>query len=151
MTDGVDGTILVINSGSSSVKFALFDMAADEPRRVWQGALERIGFDAGRFAATDVRGTILIDETLAIPNHVVALDLLLGWVEDRMSPKAAGWAGRLAGGKGSWAVVWRWSWQPAGRSLEPACSGRCWQGRRSGRSAALAAMSPLDIWIVSAH
>ena len=87
MTDGVDGTILVINSGSSSVKFALFDMAADEPRRVWQGALERIGFDAGRFAATDVRGTILIDETLAIPNHVVALDLLLGWVEDRMSQK----------------------------------------------------------------
>ena len=62
-------------------------MAADEPRRVWQGALERIGFDAGRFAATDVRGTILIDETLAIPNHVVALDLLLGWVEDRMSQK----------------------------------------------------------------
>lgn len=87
MIDGVDGTILVINSGSSSVKFALFDLAADEPRRVWQGALERIGFDAGRFTATDVRGTFLIDETLAIPNHVVALDLLLGWVEGRMSQK----------------------------------------------------------------
>lgn len=87
MTDRVDGTILVINSGSSSVKFALFDLAADEPRRVLKGALERVGFDAGRFVATDLRAKILIDETLAIPNHAVALDLLLGWVEGRMSQK----------------------------------------------------------------
>lgn len=87
MIDGVDGTILVINSGSSSVKFALFDLTLDEPRRLWSGALERIGFDVGRFAAVDVQGSVLVDETPAIPNHVVALDLLLGWVEGRMSQK----------------------------------------------------------------
>ena len=51
-----------------------------------------------------------------------------------LSPKAAGWAGRLAAGQGSWGVVWRWSWQPASRSLRQACYGRCWQGRSSGRS-----------------
>jgi len=77
--------ILVLNSGSSSVKFALFDLATDEPHRLWSGALERIGADSGRFAATDVHGTVLIDETPAIPNHVTALDMLLRWVEGRVS------------------------------------------------------------------
>lgn len=77
--------ILVVNSGSSSVKFALFDAASDAPRRVWSGALERIGFDQGRFAATDVRGTTLVDEAPALPDHAAALDLLLGWVERRTS------------------------------------------------------------------
>lgn len=80
-----NGTILVLNSGSSSVKFALFDLALDEPCRLWSGALKRIGFDVGRFAAVDVQGTVLVDETPAIPNHVTALDMLLGWVEGRMS------------------------------------------------------------------
>ena len=68
-----------------------------------------------------------------------------------LSPKAAGWAGRLAAGQGSWGVVWRWSRQPAGRSLEQACYGRCWQGRSSGRSPAVPALTPLATWIVSAH
>ena len=68
-----------------------------------------------------------------------------------LSPKAAGWAGRLAAGQGSWGVVWRWSWQPASRSLRQACYGRCWQGRSSGRSPAVAALTPLATWIVSAH
>ncbi len=78
-----DGAILVVNSGSSSVKFALFELASGDPRRVWQGAVERIGFDAGRIVATDMKGAVLVDEPRAIPNHVVALDLLLSWVESR--------------------------------------------------------------------
>ena len=68
-----------------------------------------------------------------------------------LSPKAAGWAGRLAAGQGSWGVVWRWPRQPAGRSLKQACYGHCWQGRSSGRSPAVAALTPLATWIVSAH
>tara|TARA_R110000787_G_scaffold15508_7_gene47893 strand:+ start:225 stop:728 length:504 start_codon:yes stop_codon:yes gene_type:complete len=80
-----NGTILVPNSGSSSVKFALFDLASHAPHRLRSGALDRIAFDGGRFAAVDVEGTVLVDETPAITNHVTALDMLLGWVEGRIS------------------------------------------------------------------
>nr|WP_306268728.1 acetate/propionate family kinase [Pararhizobium sp. IMCC3301] len=75
-----NGTLLVLNSGSSSVKFALFDLASHEPRRVWSGAFQRIGFDNGRFTASDVGGTILVEETLPVPDHVAALDRLLDWI-----------------------------------------------------------------------
>lgn len=78
-----DRAVLVINSGSSSVKFALFDAALNEARQVCSGALERIGFDHGRFIVTDVQGNALVDDTPALPNHHVALDLLLGWIERR--------------------------------------------------------------------
>lgn len=75
--------VLVINSGSSSVKFALFDLSADEPDRMCSGVLERIGLDSGRFKARDMDGSPLIDEPEDIPNHVVALDVLLAWIEQQ--------------------------------------------------------------------
>lgn len=78
-----DGAILVINSGSSSVKFALFETVSVEPQRIWSGSLERIGFDDGRFLVRTADGTALVDETREIPDHDTALDLLLNWIEDR--------------------------------------------------------------------
>lgn len=47
-----DTTILVINSGSSSVKFALF-AGESSPQRLWSGAIERIGLENGHFHAVD--------------------------------------------------------------------------------------------------
>tara|TARA_R110002167_G_scaffold38412_22_gene119674 strand:+ start:1402 stop:1773 length:372 start_codon:yes stop_codon:yes gene_type:complete len=69
-----DSAILVINSRSSSVKFALFGTASIEPQRTWSGSLERIGFDDGRFLVGTVDGTALADETREIPDHDTALD-----------------------------------------------------------------------------
>lgn len=83
-----DGAILVINSGSSSVKFALFGTASIEPQRTWSGSLERIGFDDGRFLVRTADGTALVDETREIPDHDTALDLLLSWIEDRDTQEA---------------------------------------------------------------
>ena len=72
--------ILVINSGSSSVKFALF--AAEEPlSRLWSGAIERIGLANGRFHAVDANGAPVLDETRDIADHETALSLLLEAVE----------------------------------------------------------------------
>ena len=76
-----NGPILVINCGSSSVKFALFADARDAPRRLVSGVLERIGLPAGSFRTKDQDGGVLFDETHDIPNHVAALDLLLSKVE----------------------------------------------------------------------
>jgi len=76
--------ILVINSGSSSVKFALF--AAEEPlSRLWSGAIERIGLANGRFHAVDAEGATVIDETRDIADHDAALRLLLDAVEEHSS------------------------------------------------------------------
>ena len=81
----VDSAILVINCGSSSVKFALFDPVWDDPRRIWQGAVERIGFDAGRFTVIDTQGVVVVYETLQVTDHDAALDLLLSWVDGQAS------------------------------------------------------------------
>jgi acetate kinase len=75
------GAILVVNCGSSSVKFALFADERDAPRRLVSGALERLGLPEAHFRAKDGDRNILIDETHDIPNHVAALDLLLSKVE----------------------------------------------------------------------
>lgn len=79
-----DTTILVINSGSSSVKFALF---AGEPLlpRLWSGAIERIGLENGHFHAVDDLGEVVIDTIADISDHTVALGLLLEAVEERGS------------------------------------------------------------------
>lgn len=80
-----DRTILVINCGSSSVKFALFADERAGPRRVWSGALQRLGLPEGRFTANAEDGGVLFNETRDIPNHVAALDLLLTRVEQLTS------------------------------------------------------------------
>jgi acetate kinase len=78
--------ILVINSGSSSVKFALF--AAEKLSRLWSGAIERIGLEDGRFYAVDSVGARVLDETKIIDDHKTALRLLLEAIEQ--SPSLAG-------------------------------------------------------------
>ena len=76
-------TILVVNCGSSSVKFAFFADERAAPRRLASGALERIGLPDGRFSATMADGGILFDKTRDIPNHVAALEMLLSEIEER--------------------------------------------------------------------
>ena len=71
-----NAALLVINCGSSSVKFALFT-DEDPPTRLWAGALERIGLADGRFRAIDENGITVVDETRAIPDHAQALSMLL--------------------------------------------------------------------------
>jgi acetate kinase len=43
-------SILTVNGGSSSIKFALF-RAGTPPQRILEGSIERIGLPAGVFAA----------------------------------------------------------------------------------------------------
>lgn len=67
---------LVINCGSSSIKFALF--AGDKmPKRIWSGALERIGLSGSRFHAVDASGLTIFDDIVSISDHAHALVMLL--------------------------------------------------------------------------
>ena len=79
-----NGAILVINSGSSSVKFALFGAAESSPR-IWSGAIERIGLAQSRFHAVDCEGATVLDNVEDIPDHDTALALLLGAIDSQLS------------------------------------------------------------------
>ncbi len=61
-------TILVINCGSSSVKFALFAAAQPLPC-LWSGAVERIGLANGRFYTVDAKCAKVINESGDIADH----------------------------------------------------------------------------------
>jgi acetate kinase len=67
--------ILVINSGSSSVKFALF--TAQDLSHMCSGMIDRIGLQDSHLYVTDAEGAQLIDEVMNIPDHKSALSQLL--------------------------------------------------------------------------
>lgn len=72
--------ILVLNSGSSSIKFAAFADVESRPL-LWSGAIERIGLAGARFHAVDGRGAEIGVETGGIADHDEALRLLLDKIE----------------------------------------------------------------------
>lgn len=84
--------IMAVNSGSSSLKFQLFDMPSEKV--LSSGNLERIGLAMGIFGI-NVNGE-KISKEVAIPSHDVAVNLLLnalieyGVVEDLSEIDAAG-------------------------------------------------------------
>lgn len=65
--------ILVINSGSSSIKFKLIDM--DGENLLAEGLLERIGLPEGRIKFKSGENTIILEEP--IPDHKTGLSFLL--------------------------------------------------------------------------
>jgi acetate kinase len=74
--------ILTINSGSSSVKFGLFEIGQAE-KLVLTGSLERIGLRAGLFQVNDAHGKTTLDEHTNLPDHEAAIKRLLKWLEKR--------------------------------------------------------------------
>ncbi len=68
--------ILVLNSGSSSIKFSLFHASADAQCKLYEGAVDGIGTDLGKFWIKDADGKKLVDQTPAIPNREVAFKLV---------------------------------------------------------------------------
>ena len=79
--------ILTINSGSSSIKFALFPVKGElEPRAVLcSGQIDGLG-EEPRLVAEDSAGRQVANERLeAGASHEQALDLLLRWLEHRFA------------------------------------------------------------------
>jgi acetate kinase len=69
--------ILTLNSGSSSLKFSAYEMGEGDEKLLVHGSLERIGATGGHFRAVDANGRKSVDETVDLPDHQSALDLLL--------------------------------------------------------------------------
>ncbi len=78
--------VLTINSGSSSIKFGLYQVEELETR-ILTGSLERIGLRAGIFRIAKADDTHLVDEHLQLRDHKDALDTLFAWLEENEPEK----------------------------------------------------------------
>jgi acetate kinase len=68
--------VLVLNSGSSSIKFSVYEAGNGERRKLHEGAVDGIGTDQGKFWIKDADGKKLVDQTPALPNRSVAFKLV---------------------------------------------------------------------------
>lgn len=68
--------VLVLNSGSSSIKFALYETSDGQRTKLHEGAVDGIGTDLGKFWIKDGEGKKLVDERPALPNRAVAFGLV---------------------------------------------------------------------------
>ena len=68
--------VLVLNSGSSSIKFAIYEAGNGQRTKLNEGAVDGIGTDNGKFWIKDAGGKKLVDKTPDLPNRAVAFKLV---------------------------------------------------------------------------
>jgi acetate kinase len=68
--------VLVLNSGSSSIKFSVYEAADGQRTKLHEGAVDGIGTDLGKFWIKDGDGNKLVDQTPTLPNRAVAFALV---------------------------------------------------------------------------
>jgi len=66
--------VLALNSGSSSLKFGVYEVSASRTETLLSGSAEAIGDKQGRFHAEDAQGRVLASEAAAIPGHGEAIE-----------------------------------------------------------------------------
>jgi len=87
-----DQTTLVINTGSSSLKFGLYVERDGEEQLVLDGLADGIGRDAGKLTLKDAQGKVLRCEVLGFASEADALDRATQWLTDfsQCTPSAIG-------------------------------------------------------------
>ena len=76
-------SVLTVNGGSSSIKFALFE-ADNVPRRILGGRIEGIGLREGSFKVKGSDPSDNFDKRVAAPDRTAAVNLLMDWVNARI-------------------------------------------------------------------
>ena len=74
--------VLTINSGSSSIRFAVYE-AGETPRRVLDGKIDRIGLSGTTLLVNDSAGKPQAPRRLAAADHRTAVGFLLDWFEEQ--------------------------------------------------------------------
>jgi acetate kinase len=87
-------SVLVVNAGSSSVKFQIFAVEGDEPRRLIKGQIDGIG-TRPRLRAEDAARRPLVDRSYSsgqVPDAAAALMTAGAWLREtqRLEPVAVG-------------------------------------------------------------
>ncbi|MEI9898101.1 MAG: hypothetical protein WDN28_30645 [Chthoniobacter sp.] len=78
--------VLTINGGSSSIKFALFEIG-DSPRRILGGEIERIGQPQTTLHVKGLKETDNFSQPVTAPDHAAAMDVLMKGIEERSGPE----------------------------------------------------------------
>ena len=68
--------VLVLNSGSSSIKFSVYEASVGSRKKILEGAVDGIGTDLGQFWMKDGEGRKLFNQAPALPNRSVAFKLV---------------------------------------------------------------------------
>jgi acetate kinase len=79
--------ILVINAGSSSIKFSVFETAGRAPAAALDGQVEGIG-TAPHLEVRDARGNRITDETVAAADHDGAIAAIHEWLAAHVGGEA---------------------------------------------------------------
>ncbi len=84
--------VLVLNSGSSSIKFSIYEAGDGAPSKLFEGAVDGIGTDLGEFWIKDSGGRTLVDQTPPLPSLAIAFKLVADALNrgDFPAPKAIG-------------------------------------------------------------
>ncbi len=84
--------VLVLNSGSSSIKFSIYEAADGARTRLFEGAVDGIATDLGEFWIKDAGGKKLVDQTPSLPTRDVAFKLVADALKsgEFPAPKAVG-------------------------------------------------------------
>jgi acetate kinase len=80
-------SILTINGGSSSIKFAVFE-AGDPLLRTMEGGIDRIGLPDAVFRVKAINPADSFSRKLSAPDHTVAVGALMDWIEERFGHNA---------------------------------------------------------------
>ncbi len=84
------GHIAVVNAGSSSVKFSIFDINDGDPKFIYKGRITGIGGTQGHFIAKDTHKNIIaervVNPTAKRLNHQQSFSILAQWVSERQEP-----------------------------------------------------------------
>jgi len=76
-------SILTVNGGSSSIKFALFE-ASDSLQRILAGSIDRIGMPEATFVVKGSQKADNFIRPVTSANHTEAVGVLMDWIEERI-------------------------------------------------------------------
>jgi len=78
-----EASILTINGGSSSIKFALFEVG-DSLQRILEGGIERIGLPEATFVVKGLNKADNFPRSVNAANHTATAGVLMDWIEERI-------------------------------------------------------------------
>ncbi len=91
-------SVLVLNSGSSSIKFSVYEAGNGARTRLFEGAVDGIGTELGEFWIKDAEGKKLVDESPSLPTRAVAFKLVVDALHSGEFPAPAAIGHRMVCG-----------------------------------------------------
>src|SRR5271154_771010 len=79
--------VLVLNSGSSSIKFSVFQASADQKTVLFEGSVDGIGTDNGNFQVKSADGRKIVDQKPQVPHRENAFKLIADTLTKPPFPK----------------------------------------------------------------